>query len=763
MASLTEPPFGNERWCINWNPLGSFLETTPNGDTTKFSKGGSKKGPPMRPNATSLASFSETTSECTLADLRLSAIGGICLSSLNLLCTHLEDVFQSMAPEGKMTYSKMMEAFQELAIPVDSIHALVLFKEQVKHRRGHININIFKSIYKTFIYRTELVDIFEKYSTSAKLLLSKELLEFLQTELCESCASTQRVSELVHKYEKNHEAQSKKCMTFDGFARFMNSEQTHIFRRDCTKIYQDMNQPLTNYFISTSHNTYLLSDQLVGESHLWAYGNALMHGLRCLEIDCFDGAKGEPIVYHGRTLTSKVYFKSVIYVIDKYAFKTSQYPLVLSLEDHCSYKQQEVLANHLITILGDKLLRTAITDSSSEVLPSPEALKGKILLKHKKIEPVQIPSPALSGQAVGEQDEEESTDGLEESEDEKQTGKHVRFKALKGKILKKQKKIEPAQIPSPVLSRQAAGEQDEEESTDGLEESEDEKPTGKHVRFKLDKVKKHLRSKLQGKCKEIVPKLSDLVIYIKPKEFVSFQHSQSYQKFHETNSLSEREAKQLVRHSAQDFVYHNKNFLTRIYPKGSRIDSSNLQPQEFWNVGCQMVALNIQSPGVPMDLQDGRFQDNGGCGYVLKPDFLRDSDCTFDPNNLLTRRPFSLQIKVISGFLLPPSKLSKANTANPVVTLEIYGVPPDQCSKKTRVAKNNAFNPQWNKSFTFSINVPELAMIRFCVEDRIPVVGNEFVGQYTLPLTCISKGNTQLIHIILIIPVHAAGLFHIQP
>lgn len=73
-----------------------------------------------------------------------------------------------------------------------------------------------------------------------------------------------------------------------------------------------------------------------------------------------------------------------------------------------------------------------------------------------------------------------------------------------------------------------------------------------------------------------------------------------------------------------------------------------------------------------------------------------------------------------------------------------------------------AFNPQWNKSFLFAIKVPELAMIRFCLEDHIPVVGNKFVGQYTLPVTCISKGNTELIHIILIIPVHTAGLFYIQ-
>ncbi|KAM5171923.1 1-phosphatidylinositol 4,5-bisphosphate phosphodiesterase zeta-1 [Mantella aurantiaca] len=619
----------------------------------------------------------------TMDDKYPSSQEALCqLFSLNLFRTHLEDAFQCTATEEVMNYSQMMEAFQQLAVTVDSVHATVLFKEGVEERRGYINIDTFKSIYKTFIYRTEFVNIFKKYSPLAGYLSSEKILEFLQTELHESHANKQRVCELVNKYERNQEACGKTCMTFDGFARFMSSQETHIFHQNCNRIYQDMNQPLTNYFISTSHNTYLLNDQLVGESHLWAYSSALIRGCRCLEIDCWDGADDEPIVYHGFTLTSKILFKSVVYVIDKYAFMASQYPLVLSLEDHCSHGQQEVIANHLITILGDKLLRATISDPSSKVLPSPEALKGKILIKHKKIEPKLIPSPDLSGQAAGGRDVEESID-----------------------------------------------------------EESDEEPTKSHFRFRLDKLKKHLRYKQQVKPQQIALELSDLVIYTKSKKFVSFQHSRDRQKFYENNSVSETEALWLIRHAAQEFIYHNMKFISRIYPKGSRIGSTNIHPQEFWNVGCQMVALNFQTPGVSMDLQDGRFRDNGACGYVLKPNFLCASDSTFDPNNLPQHnRPFFLQVKVISGFLLPPSQLSKSNTANPFVTLEIHGVPVDQCSMKTKVKKINAFNPQWNKTFTFSIQVPELAMVRFCVEDHTPVIGNEFLGQYTLPLSCISKG-----------------------
>lgn len=45
------------------------------------------------------------------------------------------------------------------------------------------------------------------------------------------------------------------------------------------------------------------------------------------------------------------------------------------------------------------------------------------------------------------------------------------------------------------------------------------------------------------------------------------------------------------------------------------------------------VALNFQTPGVPMDLQNGKFLDNGGSGYLLKPDFLRDTTLSFNPSD----------------------------------------------------------------------------------------------------------------------------------
>jgi hypothetical protein len=50
----------------------------------------------------------------------------------------------------------------------------------------------------------------------------------------------------------------------------------------------------------------------------------------------------------------------------------------------------------------------------------------------------------------------------------------------------------------------------------------------------------------------------------------------------------------------------------------------------FWNAGCQLVALNFQTPDIGMQLNQGWFEHNGGCGYLLKPDIMRRPDRTFD-------------------------------------------------------------------------------------------------------------------------------------
>ena len=109
-----------------------------------------------------------------------------------------------------------------------------------------------------------------------------------------------------------------------------------------------------------------------------AYVYALLKGCRCLEIDTWDGVD-EPMVTHGMTLTTKIRLRDVLEVIKAYAFDASPYPVILSLENHCSNQQQTMMAMQFNTIFGDMLATENLSEGNT--LPSPEKLKYKVILK----------------------------------------------------------------------------------------------------------------------------------------------------------------------------------------------------------------------------------------------------------------------------------------------------------------------------------------------------------------------------------------------
>ena len=69
------------------------------------------------------------------------------------------------------------------------------------------------------------------------------------------------------------------------------------------------------------------------------------------------------------------------------AFKTSDYPVILSLENHCSPKQQAKIATYCRKIFGDMLLTDPLPShplKSGVPLPAPNQLLRKIIIKNKK-------------------------------------------------------------------------------------------------------------------------------------------------------------------------------------------------------------------------------------------------------------------------------------------------------------------------------------------------------------------------------------------
>ncbi|VDN53685.1 unnamed protein product, partial [Dracunculus medinensis] len=170
-----------------------------------------------------------------------------------------------------------------------------------------------------------------------------------------------------------------------------------------------------------------------------------------------------------------------------------------------------------------------------------------------------------------------------------------------------------------------------------------------------------------------------------------------------------------------------------------RVDSSNMNPQEFWNRGVQLVALNYQTPGLMMDLQEGKFSDNGGCGYILKPSIMRDHFFTF--GDKLPFPPQILHLRILSGQQLPRPRGStaKGDSADPYVIVEIFGIPMDCAEVRTKTIKNDSVNPSFDETFQFEITVPELALVRFLVLDD-DYIDDDFIGQYTVPFECLQNG-----------------------
>ncbi|MBV97736.1 1-phosphatidylinositol 4,5-bisphosphate phosphodiesterase delta-4, partial [Eschrichtius robustus] len=303
-------------------------------------------------------------------------------------------------------------------------------------------------------------------------------------------------------------------------------------------------------------------------------------------------------------------------------------------------------------------------------------------------------------------------------------------------------------------------EEEEEEPESELEEAE------LQLEAQMESEPQELSPRSKDKRKKskpiLCPSLSALVVYLKAVTFYSFTHSREHYRFYETSSFSEAKAKSLIKEAGNEFVLHNTWQLSRVYPSGLRTDSSNYNPQEFWNAGCQMVALNMQTAGLEMDLCDGLFRQNAGSGYVLKPDFLRDAQSSFHPERPIS--PFKAQtllIQVISGQQLPKvDKTKEESIVDPLVRVEIFGVRPDTSRQETSYVENNGFNPYWGQTLCFRVLVPELALLRFVVKDYDWKSRNDFIGQYTLPWNCMQQGYR---HIHLLskdgISLHPASIF----
>ncbi|XP_028803761.1 phosphoinositide phospholipase C 6-like [Neltuma alba] len=197
-------------------------------------------------------------------------------------------------------------------------------------------------------------------------------------------------------------------------------------------------------------------------------------------------------------------------------------------------------------------------------------------------------------------------------------------------------------------------------------------------------------------------------------------------------------------HGAEIIRFTQKNIL-RVYPKGTRVSSSNYRPHIGWSYGAQMVAFNMQGYGRSLWFMQGMFRANGGCGYVKKPDCLLlrgPHGEVFHPTRTLPVKT-TLKVKVYlgTGWSSDFSQTHFDSFSPPdfYTKVCIVGVDNDKVKKKTKVIDDDWF-PVWDEGFEFPLTVPELALLRIEVREYDRHESDDFGGQTCLPVPELRPG-----------------------
>ncbi|XP_021250863.1 1-phosphatidylinositol 4,5-bisphosphate phosphodiesterase eta-1 isoform X3 [Numida meleagris] len=678
--------------------------------------------------------------------------------------------------DGLLNIEEIHQLMHKLNVNLPRRKVRQMFQEaDTDENQGTLNFEEFSVFYKMMSLRRDLYLLLLSYSDKKDHLTVEELAQFLKVEQKMSNVTPEYCLDIIQKFEVSEENKEQNVLGIEGFTNFMRSPACDVFNPLHCEVHQDMDQPLCNYFIASSHNTYLTGDQLLSQSRVEMYARVLQDGCRCIEVDCWDGPDGEPVVHHGYTLTSKIFFRDVAETINKYAFIKNEFPVILSIENHCSIQQQKKIAQYLKEILGDKLDLSSVVTRDSRQLPSPQNLKGKILVKGKKL-PYSLGADAEEGEVSDEDSADEIEDDCKlkscysNGATEHQVESFIRTKL---ESLLKESQIRDKEDPDSFTVRALLRATHEGLSVN-LKQSLDTKEGGKksHSRSLMGNFGKHKKAgKATSKCStsdddenqqnssgkeagqlhsrltrrrktvKLCRALSDLVVYTNS---VAAQDIVDDGSTGNVLSFSETRAHQAVQQKAEQFMLYNQKQLTRVYPSAYRIDSSNFNPLPYWNVGCQLVALNYQSEGRMMQLNEAKFRVNGNCGYVLKPQQMcKGSFNPYSSDPLPASPKKQLILKIISGQQLPkpPDSMlgDRGEIIDPFVEVEIIGLPVDCCKDQTRVVDDNGFNPVWEETLTFTIHMPEIALVRFLVWDHDPI-GRDFVGQRTLAFSSLVPG-----------------------
>ncbi len=206
-------------------------------------------------------------------------------------------------------------------------------------------------------------------------------------------------------------------------------------------------------------------------------------------------------------------------------------------------------------------------------------------------------------------------------------------------------------------------------------------------------------------------------------------------------TIRESELNEIVKnyHMRSRVVTYCKNSFLKARPnKESKISVKNFDPVKAWICGIQMAAMNIQS------LEDDQilinkifFKLNKGCGFLLKPEHLREGSSSFD--RIYLTPLMKLKIDIISCLML--QTCIRSFKKNESIFFESYLVGSWEDDKinpryKSKSYENNLVNLVFdNESIEFDVYEPELCFWMIKI-----YLSNTLIARSCIPIKVMNEG-----------------------
>ncbi|KAH6852839.1 PLC-like phosphodiesterase [Alternaria rosae] len=540
--------------------------------------------------------------------------------------------------------------------------------------------------------------------------------------------------------------------SFSNFANYFMSGSASVLKPAPPV---DESHPISNYFISSSHNTYLTGNQLSSDSSVDAYKNVLMRGCRCVEVDVWDGdelsdsssdeeaAMGNPGSDDARKNKKKS--KSGLSIRKRLAMKFGSKDKPEEEEQETSEPPQEddnkvqpwhsasytsraePIVKHGYTLTKYMTFRAvcviireyAFATSnlplivSLEVHAGPEQQEIMVEIMNEYWKGMLLELPLDPSQGL----QEAQLPTLKDLENK------ILVKVKRGHLKPAAAEQQPTTLAAPASAPASAPQL---QHTMSIESATSDDSS--------ELVEPDAEKKPPAPKPKVIESLSRLGVYLGGYSYKTLDAPEAKVPTH-VFSLSETTLMEVHENDPVRLFEHNKHFFMRAYPKALRWSSTNLNPSVFWRAGVQIVALNWQSWDAGMMQNEAMFA--GTAGWVLKPEGYRSTSKEATQKTAIPHHDLDLSIEFFAGQDIPlPPDEDDPKDLKPYVRIELHvesheernneHVPDDgrntgeNPKKETNTARTT--NPDFGGEVVKFVGVrgvtEELTFVRFKVIDK---------------------------------------------